>query len=355
MNILQRYIAKTIMTYTALVVLVVIGLDFFIVLLTELRDTGTGDYGFWQAVVFTLFAMPNSIYIFSPMLLLLGGSIGLGLLASSHELIVMRASGVSVRHLMRSVAVAGIILIVIATLFGELVAPHASFTASKRKVSAENNGQAVATASGVWIHEGDSFLHIDRVLGHKHLEGVTRYQFDAKHHLLAAYYVKAMNFKDGQWQLQDLVKTSFQSDHTASEKLENTTWDLALNPTLLNVGVIEPNEMSLIRLSKYSDHLAENGQQASKFQFEFWKRVFQPLATLIMMLLAIPFVLSAPRSVTMGWRMLLGVIVGFVFYILNAFFGQLSVVYDIAPFVAAMLPTMLFAVAGYVVLLGMRA
>lgn len=355
MSILQRYIAKTIMIYTALVMLVVIGLDFFIVLLTELRDTGTGDYGFWQAVLHAILAMPNNIYMFSPMLLLLGGSIGLGLLSSSHELVVMRASGVSLRQLMRAVAVAGIILIVIVTLLGELLAPQATFTANKRKISAENGGQAVATASGVWIHEGDSFLHIDRVLGHKHLEGVTRYQFDANHHLLAAYYVKAMQFKNGQWLLHDLVKTSFQQDHTKSEKFAETTWDLTLNPNLLNVGVVEPNEMSLVRLSTYSNHLAQNGQQASKFQFEYWKRIFQPLATLIMMLLAIPFVLNAPRSVTMGWRMLLGVIVGFVFYILNAFFGQVCVVYDVTPFVAAMLPTVLFAVVGYVVLLSTRA
>jgi lipopolysaccharide export system permease protein len=349
MTILQRYIAKTLMTYTALVVLIVIGLSFFIQIVTELRDIGSGDYGLGQALVFTFLRLPYNLYQFSPMLILLGGIVGLGLLASQQELMVMRTSGVSVRSLMKSVAITATILIVIATLFGELFAPQANYEASKFKDSAQNGGQAIATASGVWIHEGNNFLHIDRVVGHRHLEGVTRYEFDATHHLLASYFASIMDFKDGKWQVQDGVKTTFQNDQTSSQEMVTGTWEgLTLNPNLLNVGVVEPEEMSLPKLAKYSNHLTKNGLQATQFQFEFWKRIFQPLASLVMMLLAVPFVLSAPRSVTMGWRMLLGVMIGFTFYILNAFLGQLSVVYQLSPLIAAIFPTLLFIVLGYV-------
>ena len=350
MSILQKYIAKTILTYTALVVFVVLGLDFFIGLLTEMRDIGTGDYGFFQTVEHTVLTIPYSIYRFSPMLLLLGGLIGLGLLASNQELMVMRTSGVSVRKLMIWVAMTGVFLILIATLLGELVAPAANFAASKRKQSAENNGQAVATTSGVWMHEGSSFLHIDRVIGRKHLEGLTRYEYDADHHLLAAYYVKSLDFENHQWQLHKMVKTTFKKDHTVSQNFDNATWDLQLNPNLLNVGLQEPEDMSLRSLDKYAQHLTENNEQATSFQFEFWKRVFQPLATLVMLLLSIPFVFNASRSVSMGWRIMLGVMVGFSFYMLNAFLGQLSVVYQLSPVIAALFPTVLFAVIGFVYL-----
>jgi lipopolysaccharide export system permease protein len=353
--IIHRYIAKTILTATFFVVAVVTGLAFFIGLLGELKDIGVGDYGFMQAVIHTFLRLPYSIYQFFPMLVLVGGLMGLGMLAANRELIVMRAAGISIFKVMLAVVSAALILIVSATLVGEFIAPHANFLADKRKDSAENFGQAVATASGVWIHEGNNFLHIEKVNGLEHLEGVTRYEFNAGHRLLSAYYAKFVDYAShGQWSLRQVVKTSFSNDKTSSQKLETGSWNLALNPNLLNVGLIAPEEMTLYSLAKYSKHLVDNKLQATNFQFEFWKRVFQPLTTLVMILLAIPFVFGAPRSVTMGWRILSGVMVGFVFYIFNALLGQFSVVFQVSPFVAALLPTLLFALAGYILLMRIR-
>lgn len=348
MMILHRYIATTVIKASLVVIIAIMGLTFFVGLLGELQDVGTGDYGFSQAVLHVLLKTPHDAYQFFPMLMLLGGVFGLGILSSHHELVVMRASGFSIRQIVKSVITAAVILIIFATLLGEGVAPRAIYLADKLKQSAENGGQAVATASGVWIHEGDSFLHIDRVVGTHRLENVKRYQFDNQHKLLAAYYVKTMDFQKGQWQLTDMVKTVFTDNQTQSQQLAKTTWDLPLNPALLHVGLVEPEEMSLFKLHRYTNNLVKNGVQASRFQFEFWKRVFQPLATIIMMLLAIPFVLGAStRSATMGWRMLFGVMLGFVFYILNAFLGQLSIVFQMPPWLAAFLPIMLFSVAVY--------
>jgi len=94
MTILQRYIIKTVLTATALVVLVMVGLIFLVDVLDELRDVGTGDYGFPQALLHVVLLMPHNLYQFFPMMVLLGGVIGLGILASHQELVVMRAAGV---------------------------------------------------------------------------------------------------------------------------------------------------------------------------------------------------------------------------------------------------------------------
>src|SRR5206468_3601016 len=145
----------------------------------------------------------------------------------------------------------------------------ADFLADKRKDSAQNGGQAVATASGVWIHEGNNFLHIDKVNGLEHLEGVTRYEFNAQHQLLAAYFAKNVDYLHGAWQLRDMVKTVFLNDRTHSQQLTKSTWHFVLSPNLLNVGLIAPEDMSLSSLAKYSQHLVDNKSQASVFQFVF--------------------------------------------------------------------------------------
>ncbi len=347
MKMLDRYIAKTVMAATMLVLLATTGLTFIITLLEELKDVGSGDYGIIQALFHVILEMPHSLYQFFPMIMLLGGVLGLGMLSTHQELIVMRTAGVSTHRITRAVFAAAFVVILIATGVGEWLSPLGNHFASVRKQSEQNGGQAVATLSGVWMHEGNNFLNIRRVVGLHHLEDVTRYQFNANHQLLAAYYIKSLDLVHGKWVLHDVVKTSFAHNQTETQTMAKASWDLALNPNLLNVGVIEPAEMSLATLHEYARHLTQSGLQASDFQFEFWKRVFQPLTTLVMILLALPFVMRSSRSVTTGWRILFGVALGFGFYILNAFLGQFSVVFQLSPFVAAIFPTVFFGVIGY--------
>lgn len=354
MQIIQRYIAKSVLVSTAMVFVVVLALSFVFGLLKELHDIGVGEYDFWQAVIYALLLLPHTLYEFFPMLVLLGGVLGLGTLSSSHELVVMRAAGVSIGRIVWGVLSAAFVVIILATVIGELLAPRLDYMAENRKFSAQTSGQAVATASGVWIHDGNNFIHIERVIGPHHLENVTRYEFDAEHRLLASYYAKSLDFEHGRWILHDLVKTTLLKDRTKSQQFALATWKLTITPNLINVGLIEPEAMSLNKLYSYATYLKKNHVQAGSYQLEFWKRVFQPLTTLVMILLAIPFVFTSPRSVSMGKRILFAVIIGFVFYVVNAIFGQFSIVFQFPPIIAALLPALLFSLFGYLWMLRMR-
>ena len=344
--IIYRHIAKTVILATLMVMLVVAGLAYFINLLGELRDIGVGDYGFLQAAEHALLELPYHVYSFFPMLMLLGGLLGLSILSTNHELIVMRASGISIRQIMYAVFSAAIILIIAGMFMGEVIAPRLHHLADTHKSSEQSGGQAVVTAAGLWIHEGNNFIHIDRVMPHQHLEGVTRYEFDSQHRLTASYHIKTMDFQNGHWQLHDGVKTSFADDRTSSQNMAETTWDLAFNPSVLSIGLIAPEEMSLNKLVTFTRHLVKNGLQASEFQFSFWKRVLAPLTVLVMLFLAIPFVFTAPRAVNIGWQMALGIITGFVFYIVSSLLGQMSVIYQLSPLFAVLFPIFLFAALG---------
>lgn len=345
-KILGRYIAKTIMQATGLATLIITGVLLLISLLGELKDMGEGDYGISQVFLYVFLLLPNALYHFSPMLILVGTITGLSTLSTHRELTVMRASGVSIRRIIYSVFIAAFFMILAISLIGEGVAPHLSYTAEVRKENAQNGGQAVVTASGVWFHVDNNFIHIQHVVGRELLEGVTRYEFDDKHHLLAAYYAKRLSFENDQWQMYDGVKTTFYNERTKSQSFPQAKWDLKSNTNLLNVGLVAPSEMSLHKLSKFSHYLEQNGLQASEYRFEFWERIFQPLASLVMILLAIPFVLGAPTAPMMGWRIVAGILMSFAFFISNAFLGELCIVYQFPAVLAAFLPPLIFAVFG---------
>lgn len=346
MKILERYIAKAIMMATGLTALVITGILFLISLLNELKNVGEGDYGFYQALFYVCMRMPSELYQFSPMLILLGSITGLSILSAYREIIVMRVSGFSIRQIILSVITVSFMLILAIGLIGEGVAPKLSNLAETYKENDRNAGQAVVTTAGIWLHVDNNFIHIEHVVGHHLLEGVTRYQFDSQHHLQSTYYAKTLSYQNHQWIMNDVVKTTFYQDRTQSQAFSHSHWDVKFNPNLLNVGLIDPSQMTLPGLAKFAAYLEQNGLQANEYRYEFWQRVFQPLASLVMIFLAIPFVLGTLRASSLGFRLVVGILVGFAFFISNAFLGQVCVVYQVPAILAAFLPLFIFAIVG---------
>ncbi len=345
-KILPRYIAKTTIGATGLVALIITGILFIMTMLGEFKSIGEGDYTIVQALFYVLLRLPNQIYQFSPMLILLGSIVGLSALTSHKEIAVMRTSGFSARKIIYSVLNAAVIVIIMVSVIGEWFAPNLSYKAEVRKENAQNAGQAVVTAAGVWFHVGNDFIHVQHVVGRELLEGVTRYQFDDNRHLQAAYYAKKLSLENNQWQMTDVVKTTFYPDRTKSESFPKAAWNLKFNSNLLNVGLVDPSEMSLPKLAKFTRFLEQNGLQASEYQYQYWQRIFQPLASLVMIFLSILFVLGGLSSATLGWRIVMGILAGFAFFIFNSLFGQLCIVYQLPAMLAAFLPIFVFALFG---------
>ncbi|MCB1768135.1 MAG: LptF/LptG family permease, partial [Candidatus Competibacteraceae bacterium] len=123
MNRLDRYIFRAVATATLVTLLALLLLQFFLSLLVELEDVGKGHYHFLAALRYLLLIQPQRIYELFPMALLVGALLGMGVLASGSELIVMRAAGLSLTRLTGSVLQAGLLLSLAVIIVGEFVAP----------------------------------------------------------------------------------------------------------------------------------------------------------------------------------------------------------------------------------------
>jgi len=348
MTILQRYIGSTVLWSITMVFLIFIGLEIFITFIQELSDIGSGDYGIMQAFIYVMKLTPNQLYQLFPISGLLGTLIGLGLLASHHELTVMRVSGVSILQITWSVMRVAIIVMIAATLMGEVLGPSLQYQADMHKEIAKSGGQALATASGVWVRAGDSYILIGEVLGRKQLRDVTVYQVAGDHQFKKIFMAKRVNYEKGHWVMYDISESIITLHKVTSKKIAKQIWHVDLKPELFNVGFDDPNEMNLIKLYHYIQYRQQNGLQVSRYQLAFWKRLYQPLATLVMMFLAIPFVFfGSMRTMTMGLRIIFGIMMGLSFFILNELLGQLSIVFQISAPLAALFPIVLFAGIGF--------
>lgn len=347
MRIINNYIGRTIIGTTAIIFIALISMDFFIQLMNEVGEIGHGNYGMAQALLYVLLVLPRDIYQLFPMVGLIGCLMGLGILAGNSELVVMRAAGVSLWQITRAVLMAIILMVFFVTILGEAISPQAIFYAESLKASERSGGQAMATKQGIWLRDGSDFVHIKAVEMADQLIGVTRYQFNQQHRLTNITYADKAVYQHKIWQLQNISASIINPDNTVSvQKQDAAQWKMHLNPDVLKVAQIDADEMSINKLYELIQYRKQNGLRYNTVSLSFWQRIFQPLATCVMMLLAIPFIFGPLRSATMGLRLVAGIIVGFSFYILNQLFGPISIVYMFPPILAAIVPMLLFAGVG---------
>jgi lipopolysaccharide export system permease protein len=347
------YLIKQLLVATLLVFSLVAALAFVINLLGELQDVGKigESYNFYQATVYVLLCLPHTLYQLSPMLILLGGVLGLGLLNVHHELIIMRCHGLSWLALGKAITIAALISIITLMLSGELMAPLFRHKAIIIKNNARNHGQVVFAPSGLWLHEHNNFFHVARLIDKNHLEGISRYEFNEQQQLIATYYAASMDLNQGIWFINKLQKTLFlPNGGTTSIYLAHAKWQFTLNPSLLNITTLLPEELSIRQLCKILNNLNNNSLKIAQLRLALWQRILQPLLILTSLLLAIPLVLVAPRATNLGLRMFCGIILGFMVYLMNAIGGQLSIIYQLSPLLAAILPILLIFILSVILL-----
>lgn len=349
MNKIERYIAKTIISSTAIVLAVLMGIQSFIQFAAQLRDVGKGSYQWFDAFCFVPLMLPSDLYLLFPMAALLGSLIGLGRLAATSELIVIRSSGMSLFRLAKAVLVTAVLMLIVITFIGEVVGPPARNTALNMKSIALSGGKMLPTRSGVWLRDAQKFIHIAHVNNKRHLSGITMYQFGPNNKLVRSKTASGAVYKNNSWRFQNVRESIMYDNHIQTNYYPEQTWPINIPSRMLTLQKVDPNQQSLRKLYAYLNFRKQSGQGQGPYEFVFYKRLFQPFATLVMILLAIVFVIGPmgkSSRQTFGSRVVVGIFVGFGFYILNQFFGPMSQVYQIPPIMAALLPSLIFAGIG---------
>ena len=346
---LDRYIGTSVFFAILAVLGIIVGLALLFAYIDELGDI-SATYGLLDAGVWVLLTIPRRIYEMLPMAALIGCLIGLGNLASSSELTIMRAAGVSIRRIVWAVMKPMLVIMLAGVLIGEYLAPWSENLAQANRAMAQGGGEAQSSKRGLWHRQGDEFIHINAVQPNGVLLGVTRYQFDAQRNLLSASFARRALFQSDHWQLEDVVTTRLQEQSTAVVNSPSQRWDVQLNPQLLGTVVLEPEALSVTGLWRYIHYLADQGLANGRYWLAFWTKILQPLVTAALVLMAISFIFGPLRSVTLGQRVFTGVLVGFVFKIGQDLLGPSSLVFGFPPLLAVLIPAAICALAGLVLL-----
>lgn len=346
---LDRYIGTSVFFGILAVLGVIVGLALLFAFIDELGDVD-GSYGVLEAAVYVLMTTPRRIYEMLPMAALIGSLIGLGGLASSSELTIMRAAGVSIGRIVWAVMKPLLVLMLVGVLIGEYVAPWSENLAQGNRALAQGGGEAQSAKRGQWHRQGNQYVHINAVQPNGVLYGVTRYDFDGERRMQSASFARRAMYQTDHWQLEDVSTTYFRGDHTEVIESPNERWDIELSPQLLGTVAMEPEALSITGLWRYTHYLADQGLNNGRYWLAFWTKVLQPLVTGALVLMAISFIFGPLRSVTLGQRVFTGVVIGFVVRISQDLLGPSSLVFGFSPLLAVLIPAGICALAGVLLL-----
>lgn len=340
MKILDIYIGKIIASTTALTLGVFVSLSSIIKFVEQMKAVGRGNYDIAHAGLYVLYAIPRDIEIFFPMSTLIGGLIGIGMLASNSELVVMQSAGWSKLDIIKSVMKTAAIMILISMAVGEWLAPQGEAAAREVRAQAISGGSLVSAKNGVWAKDGDYFVHIGEIKEHGGLSNVQLYKFNKSHKLSSWVTAESAIYLKDSWQLKRVVETSIAESKVNTEKFEIKRWRSSLTPDKL--GIITPESLSIRGLTDYLEYLEANDQDPSRYQLAFWRKIVQPITVAVMLLMALSFIFGPLRSVSMGARIMMGVATGILFYISNEVMGSMSLVYRLPPILGAIVPSIIF-------------
>lgn len=356
MRILNSYLSRNVAIGVLMALIVLVSLDALMAFIYEYNSQTRGDFGLVQVLWYIALTLPRRMYDFFPTAMLLGGLLSLGGMATHSELTAIRAAGVPIYGIVRSVLRAGLIMMLAAIAVGEFVAPLGDEKAESMKVAAQTGSLLSTGHTRLWVREGRNFIGIREVLPDLHLHGVSIYELDEAMKVRSAIYAPRASYNKSadEWMLYNVRKVVQQGVDIQYEHYDEYKIKRLLSPELFNVVVVSPEKMSALSLSQYVQYLSENNLDASRYELAFWVRFTTPLSSLVMLLIAMPFVFSSQRSGGFGQNLFIGILVGIVFFILNRMLNHMGLVYGLPPFLSASLPLLMFMGAAVLALRRIR-
>jgi lipopolysaccharide export system permease protein len=344
MRLLTRYLRREIYASILLVFVALIMLFALLDLINELNSMGKGDYSLGYVLLFVTLTVPGHVYELFPVAVLIGTIFAMVQMAANSELTVYRASGVSLKQMIGVLLKIGMPLVILCFLSGEFVAPPSERLAQQLRLKAQNAQVNLKEfRSGVWAKDERSFINVKSVLPDTSLLDVSIYEFDESYHLRNITTAEHASYLDGQrWQLDGVRQTRFDKEGATTDNRPSAEWRTSLNPDILSVLLVVPEQMSAWNLYQYTEHLRDNHQKTVRYEIAMWNKLVYPFAVLVMMMLALPFSAYQRREGGISGKIFMGIVLGLAFHFVGRLFANVGALNDWSPLLSATAMTWMF-------------
>ena len=355
MKIKDRYIANTLLTYSIVVLLVWLSIYSFFNFLAELNTVGTANYTILEAFKYIVLQLPEVAYDQVSPVILLGCVLGIGHLATTGQLIILRASGISILKITWLTLKNAIIFLIFLTLIGELVAPTLTTYAENERSNALGQNSLSNSQDGFWIRDGDNFINVENNVDGSLFNGITVIELNKSNKIERVIESKSAIF-DGQNINMDStnvfsINSANLFDEISLKERNLYKKRVAFDQDLIDSLEKEPKDLTTLTIVKQIQFLTDNKLRAEVFEVELYKRLVKPITLVAMILMAMLFIFGSTRDATLGRKIFFGVAIGLSFELISRIGGALALSFDFSPLLSTFVPAIVIMIIATIALI----
>lgn len=310
---------------------------------------GNTDAQVWRYVSLRV---PQIISTFLPFSVLLGTIITLSTLNQNSEVIAMKASGLSAHQVLAPLMIAGLGVAAISFTFNDRVVSRASATLGQwKKVDYGPLPIDRGDRSNVWVRDGTHLIHAQQIKGRgeaAQLAGITVYERDGT--ILKSFVRAKSGHRDGKgWRVEGAERFDVASDKLTP--LGSLIVGEGVRPDQFTLSNVDPDAMSFGELRGAVSDLKAAGRPTKALEGSLWHKLSGPLSAVLMPLLGAVAAFGVARSGKLFIRAVIGMGLGFLYFVADNFALAMGNLGAYPPFLAAWAPFLLFAMIGEAVLL----
>ncbi len=355
MKTIRRLIHGEIIRSVCFVAFGFLALFVFFDLVDQLQTLSKNKFQGYQlqhALMYVSLLIPSHLYELLPISVLIGSIFVMARFAQSSEFTILRTGGLGPWRALGTLFQLGLIFVCVTFIFGDYISPWSDRQAQLLK--AHYQGQITVGQTGAWLREKQSHsqfaINVRAMSSEGKPENIRINEFDNEGRLLAITMAPQGEFTaQGSWLLKSVDRRIFHiKDNEVSSiemlNLPEWHWTTEVTAEMVGAALLSPDRMKTIDLFQYMRHLAANGQNAQRYEIEFWRKVFYPLSCWVMLTLALPFAYLHFRSGNIAGHVFGGVMAGISFYLLNNVFGFMGNLQNWQPWLTAAAPAMIYSV-----------
>ncbi len=348
------YMARLFLTRTAAVLVALVAILMILDLLGNsgkiLAHPENGDAELWRYVGLRL---PQLVQRFLPFSALLGALIALASLNQNSEIISMKAAGISAHQIIAPLILAAGLIAAVHFVFQERVVTRA--TAALSAWDAVDFGAVPPDSNviaNVRLTEGEDVVLVDRVSGRGEgvrLQGIRIIDREGgtMRRILRA---ESGRYLPGQgWELSNA--TLFDVDANRQQNMARTVWGARVQPDQFTLAQVDPNRQTFLQLRETIGQVAAANRSTATLESNLWHKLASPFSTLLMPLLAAIAAFGLARSGQLFMRAVIGMALGFAYFVADNFALAMGNLGAYPPFLAAWGPFLLFLLVGEAVLI----
>lgn len=357
MRILDRYILNSMIRIFIACILVFLMLYVIIDVFGHLDEILKQKTSIELLFIYYLNFLPFIFVQVAPFACLFGCLYTLGALNRNNEIIAMRTSGLSIFQITKTLIIFACLVSILVFLVNDKYVPQSEITKQDMKnqvrQASKKTQKTQETIANLSIYglENRLFFINKFIVSENKMEGITILEQDDLTNVRKKIIASSGLYKDNLWHFYECITYFFNADGRLKggpTYFAEQLMDIAESPQDFLKQRQKPEFMSVRQLNDYILKLSMSRAKAviRNLRVDLYQRFFMPLTSLVIIIVGIPFSMIMHRRTTGLSSLGIAIMIGFLYYVVNAVLVALGKASILTPILATSLSHILFLSLG---------